>query len=106
MFKNILLILILSSFSAVVIAQDVVILSSPPDYNTMHVITQDALWQEIPADGAMSFGNAYKIFHENMKKIITENVKKYGFKGVVNLRVTHSVTERAYDFSATFDYFD
>jgi len=84
------------------------ILSSPPDYENMNLITVNSLWQDIPIVGGKdfkytSFRDAYKIFYNNAINSIKSTCRKDKIDGVVNFNINHSVGDKWYYFTATYD---
>ncbi len=102
--KKIILLVVVAIF----LNAKAIILTSPPNYQTMKLITADSMWQTIPTfDGSkyVIFTKAYKRFYNNVQNEIEKNVKKYKLKGVVNFRINCTATKDWYHFWATYDYF-
>jgi len=84
--------------------------TSPPDYKTMTLIVGDGVWQNIPiVDGKTykytGFTDAYNEFYSNVKKEIQDGCNKIDTKGVVNLKINFTTTDKQYLFSAQYDYY-
>jgi hypothetical protein len=84
------------------------ILSSPPNYENMNLITVESLWQDIPVVQGkefkyVSFRDAYKTFYNNAIKSIKDTCRENNVDGAVNFKINHSVRDKWYYFSATYD---
>lgn len=118
--KKIFVILLILSFafsSSVVLAarknltsadQEIMITSTPPT-SEMTVSGYYVVSGGLPVieknGNPKTFSDALNEFLMHMKGRITAIARKNGSKGACNLKISHSVTNDAYYFLATFDFY-
>lgn len=88
--------------------QDIMITTTPPT-SAMKVIGFHVISGGIPTydhrGETTTFPNALNDFIVHMKKRIEEVARKNNDKGACNLKISHSVTDKMYYFTATFDFY-
>ena len=91
--------------------KQVVILTSPPDYETMEVVGSDAYTVQQakvitqPHLDYVLFTDAYVEFWEKLKRYVERISSLEKIDGIVNLKIDYAVDKKFYYFTATFDYF-
>ena len=87
-------------------------LTSPPNYSTMKPVVAEGYYMTTPTIQPKtfkytSFMDAYKLFYSSLQTEIHKKCKKYKkLKGVVNLKIQHSVSKNWYNFIATYDVYE
>jgi hypothetical protein len=89
-------------------AQEIMITTTPPT-SAMKVSGLYVISGGIPTydrrGEITTFPDALNDFIVHMKKRIEEIARKNNDKGACNLKISHSVTDKMYYFTATFDFF-
>ena len=99
-------------WSTILLGKDCEIISSQLEANKIHVGGTTWRGQTMPIVNSTDykytpFLDAYSGFDSEVRKNIQESTcKKNGWNGVQNYKITWQITDKIYNFIATYDYFE
>jgi len=82
--------------------------TSQPDYSKMQVIKMGLQWRNQPVyeyGKIVDFSDAYVSFLNYVTEAITKKCNNSDVDGAANLNIKFAVSEKAYSFAASYDFF-